>query len=165
MISIPKYITTIYIVLLGAMLGAALYAGIVVAPTQFHSESILGAPLLNRFQEGLLMTENFLKLSYLVTVTILAVIFYEGFRFKSFERDGIALLSAVVVVLSGLLYAHYYIPQILEFQAEGEQATQSKLFENTHLASELDFKLFAVALLILLVRNIYRSIKGTSNNR
>ena len=159
MITIPKYITTLYIILLGIMLGAALYAGIVVAPTVFHSEVALGSELLTRFQEGLIMTVNFVKLSYLVNLTILAVIFYEGFRFKSFERDGIALLSAVVVVLSGLLYAHYYIPQILELQTQGEAVTQSKLFENTHFASELDFKLFALALLILLTRNIYRSMK------
>ncbi len=161
MIKIPRYITTIYIILLGIMLGAGLYAGIVVAPTIFHSEVALGDELLTRFQEGLIMTVNFVKLGYLVTITILAVIFYEGYRFKSFERDGVALLSAVVVVLSGLLYAHYYIPQILEFQAQGEEVTKSKLFENTHFASELDFKLFTLALLILLVRNIYRNLKDT----
>jgi len=159
MITIPKYITTIYIILLGIMLGAALYAGAVVAATIFHSSIALTDEVLTRYQEGLIMTVNFVKLSYLVMVTIVAVIFYEGFRFKSFERDGVALLSAVVVVLSGLLYAQYYIPQILELQAQGEEMTKSTLFENTHFASELDFKLFAVALLILLARNIYRSLK------
>ncbi len=159
MITIPKYITLSYIILLGIMLGAALYAGIVVAPTVFHSEIALGGEILSRFQEGLLMTVNFVKLSYLVNITILAVIFYEGYRFKSFERDSVGLLSAVLVVLSGLLYSQYYIPQILEMQAQGEAITKSKVFENAHFASELDFKLFAFALLVLLVRNIYRSMK------
>ncbi len=159
MITIPKYITLSYIILLGIMLGAALYAGVVVAPTVFHSEVALGSELLSRFQEGLIMTVNFVKLSYLVNITILAVIFYEGYRFKSFERDSIGLLSAVLVVLSGLLYSQYYIPQILELQAQGEAVTKSELFENTHFASELDFKLFAFALLVLLARNIYRNLK------
>lgn len=159
MIQIPKYITLSYIILLGIMLGAALYVGIVVAPTVFHSEVVLGGELLTRFQEGLIMTVNFVKLSHLVDITILAVIFYEGYRFKSFERDTIGLLSSVIVVLSGLLYSHYYIPQILELQAEGEAITESKVFENVHFASELDFKLFAFALLVLLVRNIYRNMK------
>ncbi len=159
MISIPKPITTAYIVLLGIMLGAALYAGIVVAPTVFHSEAALGSELLTRFQEGLIMTVNFVKLSYLVNVTIIAVILYEGYRFKSFERDTVGLMSAVMVVLTGLLYTQYYIPQILQMQSEGEAITKSKLFENAHFASELDFKLFALSLLILLVRNIYRNIK------
>ena len=159
MITIPKYITLIYIILLGIMLGAALFAGIVVAPTVFHSEVVLGGELLSRFQEGLIMTVNFVKLSHLVDVTILAVILYEGYRFKSFERDTVGLLSAVLVVLTGLLYSHYYIPLILELQAKGEALTESKLFENAHFASELDFKLFAFALLVLLVRNIYRNLK------
>jgi len=159
MLTIPKYITVTYIILLGIMLGAALYAGIVVAPAVFHSEVVLGGELLSRYQEGLIMTVNFVKLSHLVDITILAVIFYEGYRFKSFERDTVGLLSAVVVVLSGLLYSHYYIPQILEMQAEGEAITESKVFENAHFASELDFKLFAFALLVLLVRNIYRNMK------
>ncbi len=159
MINIPKWITTIYIIIIGITLGASLYAGAVVAPNIFHSEIALGSEILSRFQEGLIMTKNFVKLSYLVDIAILSVIFYEGYRFKSFERDGIGLLSALLVVLSGLLYSHYYIPQILEFQAKGEEITKSKLFENTHFASELDFKLFAFALLILIARNIYRSIK------
>jgi len=159
MLTIPKYITVIYILLLGVMLGAGLFAGIVVAPTVFHSEVALGGELLTRFQEGLIMTVNFVKLSYLVDITILAVTLYEGYRFKSFERDTIGLLSAVVVVLTGLLYSHYYIPQILEMQKEGEAITESKVFENTHFASELDFKLFALALMILLVRNVYRNLK------
>jgi hypothetical protein len=145
---------------MGLMLGSALFAGIVVAPTIFHSELALGSQLLTHFQEGQLMTVNFVKLSYLVDVTLLAVIFYEGYRFKSFERDSVGLLSAVVVVLSGLLYAHYYIPQILEMQAKGEEITKSDIFQNAHFASELDFKLFSVALMVLLVRNIYRNMKG-----
>ncbi len=159
MLKIPKWITLIYIIILGITLGASLYAGAVVAPVIFHSQSALGSEILSRYQEGLIMTKNFVRLSYLVDLCLLAVVFYEGFRYKSFERDGIALLSGLLVIMSGLLYSHYYIPQILEFQAQGEKVTQSKLFANTHFASELDFKLFAVALLILLGRNLYRSLK------
>jgi len=159
MITIPKWVTIAYILILSITLGAALYAGAVVAPVIFHSDLALGDELLSHFQEGLIMTKNFLKLSYLVDLTILSVILYEGFRFKSFERDSVGLLSAVLVVLSGLLYSSYYIPQILELQAQGEKATQSKIFENAHFASELDFKLFAFALLVLIIRNIYRNMK------
>ncbi len=155
-LNIPKYISIIYILILSITLGASLYAGAVVAPTIFHSETFLGGEILSHYQEGLLMTQNFIKLSYLVDLTVLAVIFYEGYRFKSFERDSIALLSAVLVVLSGLLFAHYYIPWILEMQTKGAEATQSKIFENAHFASELDFKLFSIALLVLIVRNLYR---------
>jgi hypothetical protein len=159
MITIPKWLTIIYILILSITLGASIYAGAVVAPTIFHSDLALGKELLTHYQEGLLMTQNFVKLSYFVDLTILSIIFYEGFRFKSFERDSVGLLSAVLAVLSGLLYSHYYIPQILELQSQGEEATKSKIFENAHFASELDFKLFAIALLVLIVRNIYRNMK------
>jgi hypothetical protein len=156
---IPKGITIAYLILLGIALGAGLYAGIVVAPVTFHSELYLGSELLSRFQEGLIMTENFVRLSYLVDFTVLAVALYEGFKYKTFDRDTITSVSAFLVLASGLLYVHYYIPQILEFQQKGEEITKSKLFENTHFASELDFKLFTTALLVLLARNLYRGLR------
>ena len=69
-------------------------------------------------------------------------------------------IPAFLVISSGLLYSFYYIPQILEFQKEGEQITESKLFENTHFASELDFKLFTFAILALLIRTLYRNLRA-----
>ena len=156
---IPQAITIAYIILLGITLGAGLYAGIVVAPVTFHSEIYLGTELLTRFQEGLIMTENFVRLSYLVDFTLVCVALYEGFKWKNFDRDTITTFSSLVVLSTGLLYVHYYIPQILDFQKQGEKVTQSKIFENTHFASELDFKLFALALLILLSRNLYRTLR------
>ena len=156
--TIPKGVTIAYFILLGITLGAGLYAGVIVAPVTFHSELYLGNELLTRFQEGLIMTENFVRLGYLVDFTVLAVAMYEGFKYKNFDRDTVTSVSAFLVIASGLLYVHYYIPQILAFQAEGEKITESKLFENTHFASELDFKLFAAALLVLLARNLYRTL-------
>jgi hypothetical protein len=157
---IPKYLTLIYIIILGITLGAGLYAGAVVAPVTFHSELYLGSELLSRFQEGLIMTENFVRLGYLVTFTVLVVILYEGYKYKMFDREAMSTIPAFLVISSGLLYVYYYIPQILEFQKEGEAMTESKLFENTHFASELDFKLFAFALLALLVRTLYRNLRA-----
>lgn len=157
---IPHFITVIYVILLGMTLGAGLYAGVVVAPVTFHSELYLGAELLTRFQEGLIMTENFVRLGYLVTITVIAVVLYEGYHFKMYQRDMFTMLSALLVIMSGLLNAHYYIPQILEMQAQGESITGSEIFEKTHFASELDFKLFTFALLALLARTLYRKLKG-----
>lgn len=157
---IPKILTVIYIIILGIALGAGLFAGAVVAPVTFHSELYLGSEVLTRFQEGLIMTENFIRLGYLVTFTVIAVVLYEGYKYKMFDREAMTTIPAFLVIASGLLYVYYYIPQILEFQKEGESITKSKLFENTHFASELDFKLFTVALLALLIRTIYRNIKA-----
>lgn len=157
---IPKIITMIYLVILGMTLGAGLYAGAVVAPVTFHSELYLGDEILSRFQEGLIMTENFVRLGYLVTFTVVVVTLYEGYKYKMFDRDMTTMLAAFTTISSGLLYTHYYMPQILELQKEGESMTESTVFENVHLASELDFKLFAAALLVLIGRNLYLNLRA-----
>ena len=157
---IPKYLTIMYIVVLGITLGAGLFAGAVVAPVTFHSELYLESEILSRFQEGLIMAENFVRLGYLVSFTVLVVALYEGYKYKMFDREAMTTIPAFLVMSSGLLYSFYYIPQILEFQKEGEQITESKLFENTHFASELDFKLFTFALLALLIRTLYRNLRA-----
>lgn len=155
----PKIITLFYIIILGLTLGAGLYAGVVVAPVTFNSEIYLQSEILTRFQEGLIMSENFQRLGFLVTFTVLCVALYEGYKYKIYDRDIFTTIPAFIVITSGLLYAHYYIPQILELQKEGESMTKSKVFENTHFASELDFKLFTLALLILLSRTLYRNLR------
>jgi hypothetical protein len=47
-----------------------------------------------------------------------------------------------------------YAPKILSMQAMGMEATQSDTFSNIHIASEIDFKILAVALLILFIRRL-----------
>ncbi|HHH37360.1 MAG TPA: DUF4149 domain-containing protein, partial [Epsilonproteobacteria bacterium] len=77
-----KIATMAYLILLGVMLGAGLYAGIVVAPVTFHTQQWLGSDVLSRYEEGLIMTENFLRLSYLVDVVLVAIFLYEGYKYK-----------------------------------------------------------------------------------
>ncbi len=105
------------------------------------------------------MTENFLRLSYLVNVLILIVVLYEGYKFKKFERDTVTQVATFFVLASGLLFSQYYIPDILAMQLQGEAMTQSVAFVNTHKGSELNFKLFAFALLVLIVQNMRKACK------
>ncbi len=153
-------ITTIaYLILLGATLGAGLFAGIVVAPVTFHTETWLGSEVLSHYQEGLIMTENFVRLSYLVNVVLVAVAFYEGYKYKKFERDTITQVATFFVIATGLLFSQYYIPDILTMQMAGEAMTQSEAFVNTHKGSEVNFKIFSAALLVLMVRNMQKACK------
>jgi len=151
--------TIAYLILLGSVLGAGLFAGIVVAPVTFHTEQWLGAEVLSHYQEGQIMTQNFLKLSYLVNVTVIAVFFYEGYKYKKFERDTITQVATFFVMATGLLFAHYYIPDILLMQEAGETMTQSEAFLNTHKGSEINYKVFSLALLVLMVRNMQKACK------
>ena len=151
--------TMAYLALLGAVLGAGLFAGIVVAPVTFHTETWLGSEVLSHYQEGLVMTQNFVRLSYLVNFTLLAVALYEGYKYKKFERDTITQVATFFVLATGLLFSQYYIPDILTMQMAGETMTQSEAFINTHKGSEINFKIFSLALLVLLVRNMQKACK------
>ena len=153
-------ITTIaYLILLGTVLGAGLFAGIVVAPVTFHTETWLGSEVLSHYQEGLIMTENFVRLSYLVNIVLVAVALYEGYKYKKFERDTITQVATFFVFATGLLFSQYYIPDILTMQMAGEAMMQSEAFSNMHKGSEINCKIFSVALLVLMVRNMQKACK------
>ena len=154
-----KIVTIAYIITLGVVLGAGLYAGIVVAPTLFNSELLLGSELLSNYQEGILMTQNFLKLAYMVNFMVFFVLVYEAIKWKSFESDKFTLIATFLVVATGLLFTSYYVPDILKMQLAGEAMTQSEAFKNTHIGSEIDFKIFTFATLALLILNIKKALR------
>ncbi len=151
--------TIAYLVWLSTILGAGLFAGIAVAPVIFHTDQWLGAEVLSHYQEGLIMTENFLKLSYLVTITVIVVFLYEGYKYKKFERDTITQIATFFVLATGLLFSQYYVPDIISMQLAGEAMTQSDAFLNTHKGSEINYKIFSLALLVLIVRNMQKACK------
>jgi hypothetical protein len=154
-----RMVTMGYLILLSAVLGAGLFAGIVVAPVTFHTEQWLGADVLTRFQEGQIMTENFLRLSFLVNVLIVFVVVYEGYKFKKFERDTVTQVATFFVLATGLLFSQYYIPDIISMQEQGVEMTKSVAFINTHKGSEINFKIFSLALLVLIVQNMRKACK------
>ena len=151
--------TMAYIMFLSAVLGMMLYAGIVVTSVTFNTDLYIGAELLTQFQEGQVMTENFLRLSYVVNVLIVTVVLYEGYKFKKFERDTLTKIATFFVLATGLLFSQYYIPDIIAMQEQGEAMTQSVAFLNTHKGSELNSKIFALALVVLIVQNMRKACK------
>jgi len=140
-------------------MGASLFAGAVVAPVIFNTEDIFGEPVLSHFQEGLIMTENFVRLSYAASLTALVVVIYEGYRLKRGTRDIFSGIAALFIIFTGLLFSFYFIPEILVMQQQGELATQSEFFMNMHKASEVNFKIFLFAILALLMRHLRRYIR------
>ena len=154
-----KIATMAYLIILGAVLGAVLYAGAVVAPVTFHSEEWLGKEILSRFQEGLIMTQNFVRLSYFIVVSIIAIILYEGYKYKMFERNIVTTLAALSAIMTGVLFNYYYLPDILTMQKAGEAMTKSIAFINTHKGSEVALTLFALSLLVLLIQTMRKACK------
>jgi len=154
-----RIFTIIFIITLGTVLGAGLLAGVVVAPTIFHSELFLGSELLSHFQEGLLMTHVFEKLSYAINLLVVVVILYEVIKYKAFESDRWSLMTTFLVAGTGLMFTSYYMPDILEMQSVGELMTQSDAFINTHKGSEINFKIFSFATLALLILNLKKALR------
>ncbi|RUM71634.1 MAG: DUF4149 domain-containing protein [Sulfurovum sp.] len=154
-----RMLTMGYLIFLSAVLGAVLYAGIVVTAVTFHSNQWLGADVLTRFQEGKIMTENFLRLSYVVNVLVVVVVLYEGYKFKKFERDTLTQIATFFVLATALLFSQYYIPDIISMQQQGEAMTKSVAFVNTHKGSEINSKIFALSLLVLIVQNMRKACK------
>jgi hypothetical protein len=154
-----RIFTMSYIIILGTVLGAGLLAGIVVAPTIFHSEALLGSELLSHFQEGLLMTHVFEKLAYVVNFLVVVVILYEVIKYKAFESDRWSIMTTFLVAGTGLLFTSYYMPSILEMQGLGEAMTQSDRFASVHSVSEITFKIFSFATLALLIMNLKKALR------
>lgn len=148
------YLDFSYLIVLAASLGGILVLGALVAPVVFHSDRILVDTLLDHYNAGIIMGEIFHRFSYWVYFLAFYVIVYEALRYKSGERDPIAFASAFVVIFTSLMFSGVYAPKILEMQALGVQATQSDTFKNIHTASEIDFKILAVALLVLFIRRL-----------
>jgi hypothetical protein len=51
------------------------------------------------------------------------------------------------------------LPDIISMQQQGEAMTKSVAFVNTHKGSEINSKVFAFALLVLIVQNMRKACK------
>lgn len=152
-----KKLLPIYITLLGIVLGAAIYAGAVVAPVTFHSEVWLGADKLSRFEEGVIMTQNFIRLNYFLTIGAVSIILYEALSFKIGFRDFVIFGAAFVATSTSLLFGYYYLPDIVALQQAGEAMTKSEAFALLHKGSEINMKLLAISYPVLLFRRVQRA--------
>jgi hypothetical protein len=148
------YLETAYLLLIAATFGAVMVLGIFVASTIFNSELLFALAPLDHYGEGVLMAEIFRKFAYWCYAAAFAIVLFELYEYKMFRRDGIAMGAAFTSVVTLLLFSAVYTPKILQMQEEGAEATQSEAFANIHLASEMDFKILAMALVVLFFRRV-----------
>lgn len=147
-------IDTIYVLLVAMTAGAVLVLGAVVAAVVFHSQAYLTLPLLSRYEEGKIMGEIFRRFSYWAYAMAIVISVYEISRYKVMQIDKIAMLSAMGSLGTLLLFCGVYVPKILAYQAAGEDAIDGS-FEALHKASEIDFKILLVTLVVLFGRRVY----------
>lgn len=148
------YIDIAYLLFIAMSVGAVLVLGVFVAAVVFHSEAYLTLPLLSRYEEGKIMGEIFRRFSYWAYFIAAVIAVYEVSRYKVMQIDKISILSALGSISTLLLFSAVYTPKILEYQARGEAAIDQS-FEALHKASEIDFKILLVMLLILFCRRAY----------
>ena len=148
------YIDFFYLTLLASSFGAVIVLGAFVAPVVFHTDNILQGIAIDNYNAGIIMGEIFHRFSYWAYILAFYVIGYELFMYKQGQRDTITFVSWVSIVFSSLMFSAVYSPKILEMQKLGSEATQSDTFANVHFASELDFKILAVSLVVLFIRRL-----------
>jgi len=148
------YLDFTYLIVLAASFGGVMVLGALVAPVIFHTDRIVSEVLIDNYNAGIIMGEIFHRFSYWVYFLAVFVILYEAISYKKGFRDAITFASAVMVMGTSLMFSVVYSPRILEMQAMGREATQSDTFDNLHIASEIDFKVLAVALIVLFVRRL-----------
>ncbi len=154
-----KYIDIAYLLAIGATIGLVLGLGIIVAPVVFHADIYTGVELTH-YQMGLVMTEIFLRSNYWLNIVAISIILYEGYEYKSFRRDRLALPSAATAVLMIFLFTLYYTKAIVAYQRMGESVVNDPTFEALHKGSEIDFMLLALSLVLLFTRRLYLLTKG-----
>ena len=143
-----------YLITLCATFGAVLTLGIIVAPVVFHSDIYTVNVNISHYNMGLIMSEIFRRFGYWLYFVALYVAVYEAVDYKMGNRDKITILSAFIVLFSSLMFVGVYMPKILAYQAGGEAVTKSEIFTKLHLASEIDFKILALSLIVLFVRRL-----------
>ncbi len=143
-----------YLLTLAASFGGVIVLGALVAPVVFHTDSLPVNILIDKYNAGIVMAEIFHRFSYWLYVVAVYVLVYEAIAYKTAKRDTIIIVASSLVLFASLMFSVVYAPKILSMQALGREATLSDTFLNIHLAAELDFKLLAIALLVLFIRRL-----------
>lgn len=154
-----KYFFTIYMLLIGASAGAILALGAFSAPVIFHVNDYVSGISLSAVESGMIMTQLFLKLNYLLEVLAVYMIVFEmvGF-FIVKERAGFTFFLGVLIVGAIFLFTRYFTPIIINAQEGGMPAVGSAEFQRVHLYSEVDFKFLMAALVIMFIHRVKKEI-------
>jgi hypothetical protein len=158
---LAMYLDIFYLLIVAATFGMVMVLGAIVAPVVFNTVTLFSVGILDHYQEGVIMAEIFQRFSFYLYAVVMFIVMYELSWYKRGQRDMISGLAAIVSIATSLLFSAVYTPKILALQAEGPEATMGDAFASLHTASELDFKILAVALLVLFFRRVMllRTIK------
>lgn len=139
--------------LLAAMIGIELILGIVVAPVIFYPQNFIGDGILSHYQSGILMTQIFIKMGYLLLIVSIINILFEIFSYFrekfNFKIKFSKLILSLIILILSLVFVFYFTEQIISMQKLGEQATTSTEFTGIHSASEITLKIILASQIFL----------------
>ncbi|MGH2306072.1 DUF4149 domain-containing protein [Campylobacter taeniopygiae] len=139
--------------LLAAMIGIELILGIVVAPVIFYPQNFIGDGILSHYQSGILMTQIFIKMGYLLLIVSIINILFEIFSYFrekfNFKIKFSKLILSLIILILSLVFVFYFTEQIISMQKLGEQATTSAEFTDIHSASEITLKIILASQIFL----------------
>ncbi|PAF41722.1 DUF4149 domain-containing protein [Helicobacter sp. 11S03491-1] len=142
-------INALYLWLVGLSIGAMIACGAFVAPMIFNAYSFLPDLGITQYDSGILMTQIFVKLNYLLNFTAIIIIIYELLSFKASFKPSIILLGInTLSILLIFIFTLYYTPHIIEAQSMGAAYTATPEFESMHTQSEFIFKILLTTLSI-----------------
>ncbi|ELJ8894664.1 DUF4149 domain-containing protein [Campylobacter upsaliensis] len=135
----------IHLFLLAAMIGVELILGVVVAPVVFYPQGLIGENVLNHFQSGLMMSDIFVKMGYVLLVVALFNALYELINFfkkeEKFQLRFSKFALSIIVLILALFFVFYFTAYILEAQKMGESVIKTAEFQSMHEASEVVIKI------------------------
>ncbi|MBZ7954451.1 DUF4149 domain-containing protein [Campylobacter sp. W0018] len=139
--------------LLAVMIGIELILGIVVAPVIFYPQNFIGDGILSHYQSGILMTQIFIKMGYLLLIVSIINILFEIFSYFrekfNFKIKFSKLILSLIILILSLVFVFYFTEQIISMQKLGEQATTSAEFTDIHSASEITLKIILASQIFL----------------
>ncbi|EAK5116347.1 DUF4149 domain-containing protein [Campylobacter upsaliensis] len=135
----------IHLFLLAAMIGVELILGVVVAPVVFYPQGLIGENVLSHFQSGLMMSDIFVKMGYVLLVVALFNALYELINFfkkkEKFQLRFSKFALSIIVLILALFFVFYFTAYILEAQKMGESVIKTAEFQSMHEASEVVIKI------------------------
>lgn len=146
----------LYLWILGIAIGTIIALGVLVAPVIFKAALYLPELPLTKFQSGILMTQIFVKSTYILNFTAVAILVYEFASFKLGYTRPLFWLFGGISLMAILLFTLYYTPYIIEAQNLGAEATQSPAFASMHAQSEWVFKILLFSLSALFITRALR---------
>ncbi len=156
---LQPYFSALYLLFVGVSLGTIFASGALCAPTIFRAASIAHGLEITVFQSGVLMTNIFVKLNFMLNALALVILVYEMLSWRIGGAKLAPILGFVSIILI-FLFTLYYTPYILEAQKIGEDGIASLAFQGMHEQSVLVFKTLMISLCLLFIVRVLQIYGG-----